>query len=55
MRARSVSSHPDCADIISLIDVLPHANPSFFHMKVLGGVGGIMPDSYIVTIPSGVA
>ena len=55
MRARSVSSHPDCADIISLIDVLPHANPSFFHVEVLGRIGSIVADSYIVTIPSGIA
>ena len=55
MRARGISGHPDRPYIISLIDVLTHANPSFFHVEVLGRIGGIMPDGYIVSIPSGIA
>jgi hypothetical protein len=55
MRARGISSHTDRADIISLVDGLPHANPSFFHVEVLGRIGGIVPDSHIVTIPTGIA
>ena len=55
MRARGISGHTDRADIISLIDVLPHANPSFFHVEVLGRIGGIVPDGYIVSIPSCIA
>ena len=55
MRARGISSHADRADIISLIDVLPNANSSFFHVEVLGRIGGIMPNGHIVSIPSGIA
>ena len=55
MRARGISGHTDRADIISLIDVLPHANPSFFHVEVLGRIGGIVTDGYIISIPTGIA
>ena len=55
MRAGGISSHTDRSNIIPLIYVLPHANPSFFHVEVLGGIGGIVPDSHIITIPTGIA
>lgn len=55
MRTRGISSHTDGADIISLIDSLPHPNPSFLHVEVLCRIGSIVPDGYIISISSGIA
>ena len=55
MRARGISGHADRSDVISLIDSLPHPNPSFLHVEVLCRIGSIVPDGYIISISSGIA